>query len=253
MIAVGAIIWRLLRRAARPRVATLLVTLLSFWIFAGLARAYVTFGPLTLAGTGDESRYLYVGAVFTILLASELLRGWRPSLWAGAVAALLVAAAIVSNIGPLRDGSRLLQTEANYTAAALETVDLERPVISPEFVSNGFIFLHVTAREWFSAKRDLGSPFADQQLSSLPDYARQQCRRPADQCSTTGADRDRVGRTARAALGRRASRRPSVESPLRTAPARCSGLRSTPPPARRISFNSSCRAAACWSRPEAQR
>jgi hypothetical protein len=173
VIAVGAIIWRLLRRGAPPRVPTLLAILLSFWIITGLARAYTGFGQIKLAATGDESRYLYMGAVFAILLASELLRGRRPSLWAGALAGVLVAAAVVSNIAPLRDASRLLQSQANSTAALLETLDLERSVVSPGYVSNGFFFGAVTARGWFSAKHDLGSPFAEQPLSSLPDYARQ--------------------------------------------------------------------------------
>jgi hypothetical protein len=172
VIAVGAIIWRLLRRGAPPRAPTLLAILLSFWILTGLARAYSGFGKLALAATGDESRYLYVGAVFAILLASELLRGRRPSLWAGVVAAVLVAAAVVSNIAPLGDGARLLQSQANSTAALLEAIDVERPVVSPGYVSNGFFFGTVTARGWFSAKRDLGSPFAEQRLSSLSAIAR---------------------------------------------------------------------------------
>ena len=83
-VGIVVLVWRL-RAMGRisARVASLSAILLAFWILTGAGRAYLTFGSLTLTATGDESRYLYIGAVFVVLLTVELTRtcaGIRP--WA---------------------------------------------------------------------------------------------------------------------------------------------------------------------------
>jgi hypothetical protein len=172
LLALVAVAWRAHRlRGIPPRALTLLAAALAFWLITGAGRAYTALGPLVLTATGDESRYLYIGAVLIVLLAVELARGYSPSLPAGVGAGVLVAAAVLSNIGTLRDGAGLLRSQAQVTGTELGTLDLSRPIISPGFISNGFIFGIVTAREWFAAERALGSvALGPAQIAALPPY-----------------------------------------------------------------------------------
>ena len=50
------------------------------------------------------SRYLYVGGLFVVLAAVELMRGWTPGPRATGVLAATVAAVAVSNVAAYRDG-----------------------------------------------------------------------------------------------------------------------------------------------------
>jgi hypothetical protein len=179
-----AMIWRLrILGRVPPRVLTLSLVLLAFWVLTGVGRAYVTAGSLTLTATGDESRYLYIGAVFAVLLVIELARGHssaRPALPASArpvlagVIGVFVVAAIIANLGPLQAGAGLLQQQAQYTEAELGTMNLSRNIIAPNYVSEGFTFGIVTARAWFAAQAALGSPpVSPQVLAKQPEFARQ--------------------------------------------------------------------------------
>ena len=84
-LALIAAVWRLrVLGHVPPRAATLGAILLAFWLLTGVGRAYVVAGPIVLTSTGDESRYLYMGAVFAVLLIVELApRGDRPQPGAG--------------------------------------------------------------------------------------------------------------------------------------------------------------------------
>ncbi|MDQ6841711.1 MAG: hypothetical protein M3025_04720 [Actinomycetota bacterium] len=174
VLAAVGVLWRL-RRLERvpPRVLTLLTMVFAFWVLTAIGRAYVAVGSIVLTATGDESRYLYVGAVFLVLLVVELARGYSLSLSLYIGVGVLVVAASVSNIGTLRDGARLLQTQAQLTEAELAALDLSRPVVKPSYISNGFIFGIVTAGAWFSAEKSLGSSApTPAEIAALPDYAR---------------------------------------------------------------------------------
>jgi hypothetical protein len=174
-IALAAGIWRLRTwRPIHPRVWSLGAVLLAFWVLTALGRAYVTVGPLVLTATGFESRYLYIGAVFMLLLAVELTSPRVAMTWvAGGLAVALTVAACVSNFGILQDAGQLLRTQAQYTEADLATMNLSRNLIAPNYVSNGFIFGGVTAGGWFAAERDLGSPpLSAGLLATLPESAR---------------------------------------------------------------------------------
>jgi hypothetical protein len=174
-VAVIAVFWRLYRLGRVPtRVWTLITIPLAFWLLTAVGRAYLSVGPFVLTATGYESRYLYVSAVFLVLLGVEVARGHHASLVGRFVIGVLVAAAVLSNVGPLRDGTRLLQTQAQVTEAELGTLNLSRPLVKPNYVSNGFIFGIVTAGEWFAAEKDLGgTPAATPaQIAAFPGYAR---------------------------------------------------------------------------------
>jgi hypothetical protein len=183
LLAVGLIAagWRLYRLGRIPgRVLTLSATVLGFWVLTGVGRAYASLGPIVLTATGDESRYLYVGAVFVVLLCAELARSYSPprvytpSLGVGIGAGVLAVAAVVSNLGVLRDGSRLLQSQAQITEAELGTLDVTRAFVKPGYLSNGFIFLLAPAGQLFAAEKALGSVAASPlQIAAFPDYARE--------------------------------------------------------------------------------
>jgi hypothetical protein len=152
-----------------PRVLTLLVIALGFWVLSGVGRAYVRVGPLVLTEVGSESRYLYVSALLIVLLAVELARGYRPSVIAGGVIAVLAVAATISNLSPLRAGAAFLRGQAALTRTELGTLDLSRPIVDPNFVSAGFVFNLVTPRVWFPTEHALGSvAFRPAQIAAQP-------------------------------------------------------------------------------------
>jgi hypothetical protein len=176
LVAIGAAaIIRRLYRLGRvpPRVLTLLSMALAFWFITGLGRAYVSLGPLTLAGRGFESRYLYVGAVVVVLLAVELSRGAPISLTPKILVGVLVLAAIVSNLGILRDAGRLLRGAAASTKAELGTLEMTRQQVNPAFRSGGFVFGLLQAGPYFAAERQLGSVAASPaQIAGDPESVR---------------------------------------------------------------------------------
>jgi hypothetical protein len=158
-IAAALLVWRVRALRGLPgRALTLLVIVLAFWILTGLGRSYVPVGGLVLMATGDESRYLYIGAVLILLLAIELARGTRPSPPAGLALGAITAVVLISNFGPLRDGARLLRGQARTTVAELGTLELTRSIVAPGYVSQNFLFNVVTAAQYFAVQRSLGSP-----------------------------------------------------------------------------------------------
>lgn len=174
LVGVTALLWRLYQLGRVPsRVWTLLTMPLAFWILTAVGRAYVSVGSLVITSTGYESRYLYVSAVFLLLLGSEVARGHSASLAVRLAAGVLVVAAVVSNLGTLRQATTLLRTQAQMTQAELGTLNLSRGVVKPNYVSNGFIFGIVTAAEWFAAEKQLGAgPAATPaQIAALPSFA----------------------------------------------------------------------------------
>jgi hypothetical protein len=203
VVALVAMAWRLRTLGRIPtRVLTFSTILLVFWFLTGIGRAYIAVGPLVLTSTGDESRYLYIGAAYVILLVLELawasvdapVRRGSQGVWAArdrpasegvplqalrqpalaVVIAVLVAAAALSNIGPLEAGGTLLRQQAQDTEAELSTMNLSRNIVAPNYVSNGFIFGVVRAQAWFNAEKALGAPPLDGQLvASLPFFAQE--------------------------------------------------------------------------------
>jgi hypothetical protein len=139
-------------------VVTLGVITLAFWIITGLARANVRVGGVVLSFDGDQGRYLYVGAVWTVLLAVEFCQGLRMRAVPLLIASVLTAAAVISNFEVLREGGALLRGQAQITNAELGTLNMTRHIVAPSFASNGFtLFAYLTAGNYFAAERELGS------------------------------------------------------------------------------------------------
>ncbi len=177
LLALGllGLVWRLRRLGSMPvRVIALLTIMLSFWVITGLARAYFVANGLPFQSSGDDNRYLYVGAVLIVLIAVELASGARRSLPISVVAAIVVLVAIVSNSGVLGAAGGALRLDAQTTEAYLGTLDLTRGTVKPEFLSQVSEFAPpVRAEEYFDVERALGSPAASAaQIAAMPDAVR---------------------------------------------------------------------------------
>lgn len=143
--------WRL--RADRRMTAMILAALagaLAFWGLAAITRAD--------ALEPAASRYLYVGAVFILLLVSEVAAGLRVrGTWAIAVI-LLAAGAVASNLHLLRSGERGLRTNDVNARSALSAVELAAHVVAPSFIADPSAAPQVPAGPYLAVVHDLGSP-----------------------------------------------------------------------------------------------
>lgn len=155
VVAAAAIVaWRLAGlRSIPPRVVTLLAILLSFWVATALQRADES--------PPDASRYVYVGALFLLLLAVELARGVRLSRPVALAVGAAVVAAIVANLGDLREGGRFMRDQGQRTRADLGALELARSVAAPDLVLGalpGYPLVVVAAGPYLAAADALGSP-----------------------------------------------------------------------------------------------
>jgi hypothetical protein len=155
-------------RVRSGRSLTVGVMLLGFWIVTGLARSDVT--------TSVPSRYLYVGAVFVLLLAIELARAVTIGPAVRGLIAVVALAAVVSNVGILRDASGFLRAWARSQNADLGAVNLSRGQTAPGVFATafpGYPFIQLQAKQIYAAEDDLGQiGDAPSQLAAAPAAAR---------------------------------------------------------------------------------
>jgi hypothetical protein len=172
LAAAVVLVWRLRAatvRATLTRTVALLAIVLFFAVLVGLGREHISHGY--------ESRYLYVGAVFSLLLFSQLLAGVRAGDRARAVCGVLAAAVVVSNLGVLREGGAYERSQAVQTRADLAALDIARPHLPPDYVAGqfpGWPLILLRAGAYFSAARALGTPAASpaQVLTDPPSVRR---------------------------------------------------------------------------------
>ncbi|MEA2146617.1 MAG: hypothetical protein QOG59_2204 [Solirubrobacteraceae bacterium] len=175
LAAVIGLAWRLRATApVAPRTVALLVMVLAFWLITGIGRGAFQAGVLVLSETGDESRYVYIGAVLLIVLVVELAQDFAPSPGVAAGLAVLLLSALASNFGALRQQAQYLRSSGADTAAYLGTLDMTRGVVAPGFPSAGFLLGIVDAGAYFAAERELGSPaWSSSRLAVAADGVRQ--------------------------------------------------------------------------------
>ena len=135
----------------RLRVASLAALTLSFLLALALGRAGSTYPPFT-------SRYVYVTAVFMLLLGVELARGVRLDRRWLAVLGLLVALSAWGNYGLFRDGLHQFERSADDLMPKVAALEIAGPSIRPDFRVKEGIFPWVVAFTYFPAVRDFGSP-----------------------------------------------------------------------------------------------
>jgi hypothetical protein len=170
VVAAALLAWRLARGWPVPaRVLALLAIPLCFWLLTGLRRAGIS--------TPYEGRYLYVGAVFLVLLVVELARAVSPPPWAVWLVAVALGLAVLANLGDLRDGGRYLRSQAPSARAGLGALELARPQLEPDFVASSFPghpFIRMQAGPYFAAADSLGSPAASPaEIAAAPAGARE--------------------------------------------------------------------------------
>ena len=165
LAAAAVLIWRL--AATRPvpaRVFALLAMAVSFWVLGGVQRAEIS--------APDASRYLYVGALFVLLLAVELARSVTVSRGIAALLVMLTGAVVVANLGDLRAGARNLRAQALIARADLGALELAREQIPPGYRAvsfPGIPFVQIDAAHYFSAVKALGSPAASPaEIATMP-------------------------------------------------------------------------------------
>jgi hypothetical protein len=167
--AAALLLWRLWRLERVPsRVVGLLAILGAFWVLTAVQRAGV--------GPAESSRYVYVGAVFVLALAVELVGGVAVSRRAWLVVGAAVAAITVANIGDMRTGAQFLREQALITRTGLTALEIALPVADPDAPVTGiagYPLVVVRARDYFALKRDLGTPaIAVEELPRQPEGAR---------------------------------------------------------------------------------
>jgi hypothetical protein len=167
-VAALALVWLLMRYPRiPPRVAGLLTIVFAFWLLTGLRRAMLQ--------QPDASRYLYVGALFVLLLAVELARGRRATSTTLAVVSVLVAAVAVTNAGTLRDAGRYLRAQAAFARADLAALDIARDRVGSGYVAHfpGFPFILLDAQRYRDAAAADGTPaYSLEELRTAPEPAR---------------------------------------------------------------------------------
>ena len=186
MIAVGLLVWRLVRLGrVPPRVLTLLTIVMAFWILTELSRGAFS--------TPYEPRYLYVSALFVLLIAVEAGRGVSVSFRAGVVLAAVATAAVVSNIGTLRTGAEYFRDQGRVTRAVLGAVELGPPLLGPDQVVRGipgYPYVIVPTGSYFALARGVGTPATSPgELAQQPWYARREADRELLRIHTVALER----------------------------------------------------------------
>lgn len=166
-LTVALIVWMVIAWRARgasaptPMLVAPLVGALVFWVLTAVVRA----GPAEPAA----SRYVYVGAVFILLLVAEAGQGLR---WRGpwlSLAALALIGILIANLNALRGGEGGLRFSDDSVRASLAAVQIAAPVVPDTFRPDPNNAPDVWAGGYLHAERDLGSMAPSvSQLESSP-------------------------------------------------------------------------------------
>jgi len=162
-----------LRRPGFPRgLWPVLAGAASFWFLAGFN-----------AIPGREaysSRYLYVGALFLLLVAANLLERVRFGRWALVAAGAATAVVVGFNLVPLREGRDFFEKQTVLARSDLGAIESAARTVEPGFALppeiSGTPFLNeIEAGEYLRAVREYGSPaYSPAELATAPEEGRRQ-------------------------------------------------------------------------------
>jgi len=143
---------------------------LSFWVLTGVNRP--------IDGSPATGRYCFVGAVFVLLVAVEMIRGLRLSRAFAGIATALILVSVVSNLSGFRYGRNTLAAEAANLRVTLGALDISRQTVDSEFllapeVSGSPFEIVVDAASYFKAEDRYGTPaLGPRQLLKQPEPLR---------------------------------------------------------------------------------
>lgn len=126
------------------------------------------------------SRYTYAGAVFTLLLAAELLRGVSFGRRALLVGGAVTIAAVASNLVPLKEGRDWLLEQTVLTRSDLAAIEIAQRAVDPRFaltseVAGTASLIDIRAGNYLAAAREHGSPaYTPAELAVAPEAGRRQ-------------------------------------------------------------------------------
>ncbi len=135
---------------------TVAIAAVSYWLLAAL-----NFVP---GREASASRYVYAGAVFVLLMAAELLRGWRFSRKALIIVGVAALLAILPNLAQMKNGSDWEKEQSIYTRSDIAAMEIARDTVAPAFFlgsveTTGTASLAlVEAEKWFEAVDRWGTP-----------------------------------------------------------------------------------------------
>ena len=138
-----------------------LAILVSFWILAALNS--------NLLRPPTSERYQLIGAVFILLVASELVRGMRLSRAAVICVFVVAALAAASNLEALRSNWISFRGETELQRGAISAVELLRDRVDPESViaDGERVIMFGNAGLYLSTADEYGSPaYAPEQLAA---------------------------------------------------------------------------------------
>ncbi|HEU5105912.1 MAG TPA: hypothetical protein VFU11_08720, partial [Solirubrobacterales bacterium] len=149
----------------------------SFWPVAAAGVSYWLLAAFNFIPGREaaSTRYVYAGALFILLMATELLRGVRWTRNALLVASGVVIVAIIANIGYLRTGGNWLREQSIFTRADLAALEISRRTVNRDFplapyeVAGTASLAVITAGKYFEAVDRWGSPaYSIQELEAAP-------------------------------------------------------------------------------------
>lgn len=150
--------------------AVVLAISVSFWALAGL-NASIFREP-------TSGRYQYMGAIFIVLIAAELLAGLRIRRWAAVAVVGVALLAALSNVAELHARWAGLTQFGRMQRADLAALEIDRDHIDPGFElteqNSGVDYLgFLNAGSYFSAVDDFGSPaYTPAELAAAAEDAR---------------------------------------------------------------------------------
>lgn len=158
------------RRGFFPGLWPVLAAAAVFWFLAAFNQ-----------GPGREpysSRYLYVGVLFVLLIAVNLLQGVRFNRWALAAGAAATCVVVGFNLVPLREGRDFFEKQTVLTRADLAAIEIAADTVEPPFrlspEAAGTVFLgEIEAGEYLQAVAEYGSPaYSPAELAAAPEEGR---------------------------------------------------------------------------------
>jgi hypothetical protein len=127
-----------------------------------------------------SSRYLYVGALFVLLIGAELLKGVRFSRWALLAAGAVTLVVVGFNLVPLREGRDFFKEQTVLTRADLGAIEIAEGSVEPAFrlppeIAGTSFLNEIEAGEYLTAVREYGSPaYTPNELAGAPEAGRKQ-------------------------------------------------------------------------------